>query len=218
MTFPIAQKLRRLAAAVSLLLLAFTLLPTALAQEVTGGIEGVVRDSTGATIDKAVVHLTGAKLIGSKSIVTDSTGYYHFTNIDPVVYDILVKAPGFSELKQQGVLIQVGRLPSINLTLSVGSEQAIVEVTTATPQIDITQSNTQTTISKDEIDFAPHGRSFESVLAFAPGARNEPLQGGFQVHGAATAETSSLIDGQETGSLATGKQPPTPPFERFQPL
>jgi hypothetical protein len=216
MTFPIAQKLSRIAAAMSLLLLAFTLLPTALAQEVTGGIEGVVKDSTGATIDKAVVLLTGAKQIGFKSIVTDASGYYHFTNIDPGIYEITVRAPGFSELKQEGVQIQVGRLPSINLTLSVGSEKAIVEVTAETPQIDITQSRTQTTISKDEIDYAPRGRSFESVLAFAPGARNEPLQGGFQVDGAATAENSYLIEGQETGSLVTGKATTSAPFEFIQ--
>src|ERR1700720_1908431 len=103
MIHPIAQKLRRLAAAMSLLLLAFALLPVALAQEVTGGIEGVVKDSTGATIDKAVVLLTGAKQIGFKSIVTDASGYYHFTNIDPGIYEITVRAPGFSELKQEGV-------------------------------------------------------------------------------------------------------------------
>jgi hypothetical protein len=216
MTHPIAQKLRRVATAVSLLLLALTLLPPALAQEVTGGIEGVVRDSTGATVDKAVVLLTGTKQIGFKSVVTDASGYYHFTNIDPGVYQISVKAPGFSELKQEGVQIQVGRLPSINLTLSVGSEKTVVEVTAETPQIDVTQSRTQTTITKDEIDYAPRGRSFESVLAFAPGARNEPLQGGFQVDGAATAENSYLIEGQETGSLVTGKQTTSAPFEFIQ--
>ena len=202
--------------AICLFLLTFTLLPIALAQEVTGGIEGVVKDSTGATVDKAVVLLTGAKQIGFKSIVTDASGYYHFTNIDPGVYEISVKAPGFSELKQQGVQIQVGRLPSVNLTLSVGSEHAIVEVTAETPQIDITQSRTQTTITQDQIDYAPRGRSFESVLAFAPGARNEPLQGGFQVDGAATAENSYLIEGQETGSLVTGKQTTSAPFEFIQ--
>src|ERR1700730_5044501 len=133
MTFPIAQKLSRIAAAMSLLLLAFTLLPVACAQEVTGGIEGVVKDSTGATVDKAVVLLTGTKQIGFKSVVTDASGYYHFTNIDPGVYELSVKAPGFSELKQAGVQIQVGRLPSINLTLSVGSEKTVVEVTAETP-------------------------------------------------------------------------------------
>ncbi|HWW98012.1 MAG TPA: carboxypeptidase regulatory-like domain-containing protein [Edaphobacter sp.] len=216
MIHPIALKLRRLAAAVSLLLLALTLIPTACAQEVTGGIEGVVKDPTGATVDKAAVILTGAKQIGVKSIVTDASGYYHFSNIDPGLYSITVRAPGFSELKRDGIEIQVGRLPSINLTLSVGSEKTVVEVSTETPQIDVTQSRTQTTISKDQIDFAPRGRSFESVLAFAPGARNEPLQGGFQVDGAATAENSYLIEGQETGSLVTGKATTSAPFEFIQ--
>jgi hypothetical protein len=216
MMHPSTQKLRNIATAFCLLLLAFTLLPAAYAQEVTGGIEGVIRDSTGATVDKAVVLLTGAEQIGSKSLVTDASGYYHFTNVDPGVYSLSVRAPGFSELKRDGIQIQVGRLPSINITLSVGSEKTVVEVSTETPQIDITQSRTQTTISKDQIDYSPRGRSFESVLAFAPGARNEPLQGGFQVDGAATAENSYLIEGQETGSLVTGKQTTSAPFEFIQ--
>jgi hypothetical protein len=216
MTFSILHAIRRCPVVLTLILIAFTVLPHAIAQEVTGGLEGVVRDTTGATVDKAVVTLTGAKLIGAKSIVTDSSGYYHFSNLDPGTYDILVKAPGFSELKRPGVNIEVGRLPSINLSLSVGSEMTVVEVSAETPQIDVTQSRTQTTISKEEMDYAPRGRSFESVLAFAPGARNEPLQGGFQVDGAATAENSYLIEGQETGSLVTGKQTTQAPFEFIQ--
>ena len=212
---PHAQKLR-LTAAVSLLLFAFTFLPTTYAQETTGAIQGTVTDPTGATVDKAVVLLTGAEQIGSKSIVTDASGYYHFSNVDPGLYSLSVRAPGFSELKRDGIQIQVGRLPSINLTVSVGSEKTVVEVTSETPQIDITQSRTQTTITKEEIDYAPRGRSFETVLAFAPGARNEPLQGGFQVDGAATAENSYLIEGQETGSLVTGKQTTSAPFEFIQ--
>lgn len=54
------------------------------------------------------------------------------------------------------------------------------------------------------------------MIGFAPGARNEPLQGGFQVDGAATAENSYLIEGQETGSLVTGKQTTKAPFEFIQ--
>ena len=42
------------------------------------------------------------------------------------------------------------------------------------------------------------------------------MQGGFQVDGAATAENSYLIEGQETGSLVTGKQTTSAPFEFIQ--
>lgn len=98
----------------------------------------------------------------------------------------------------------------------MGSEQTIVEVSAETPVIDVTSSRQQTTVSKDEIDYAPRGRSFQSAIAFAPGARLEPLQGGFQIDGGATAENSYLINGMETGSMVTGKSAANAPFEFVQ--
>ena len=76
MKFPIAQKLRRVAAAVNLLLLAFTLLPSAIAQETTGAIQGTVTDPTGAVVVGATVIATGDKLIQPATATTDSHGFY----------------------------------------------------------------------------------------------------------------------------------------------
>lgn len=207
---------RSIAAVFSLFLLVLALIPAASAQETTAGLEGTVKDSSGAVIANASVVLTSDKLIGTKAINTDRSGYYRFTNLPVGKYTITATATGFSELKRTDVNLFVGRVPSIDLTLSVGSDKTVVEVSAATPQIDITQSRTQTTVSKEELDYAPRGNSFQSVIAFAPGARNEPLQGGFQIDGAATSENSYLIEGQETGSMVTGKSSANAPFEFIQ--
>jgi len=204
---------RRTFAIVPLLAVLLSLSTYAASQETTGGVEGYVTDASGATVGKATIVLTGDKLIGAKKIVTDSSGFYKFTAIDPGTYTLTVVAPGFKELKRESLAIEVGRVPSINLALAVGAESSVVEVTTETPQIDVTQSRTQTDVSREELDYLPRGLSFQSVMAFAPGARNEPLQGGFQVDGAATAENSYLIEGQETGSLVTGKSSANVPTE-----
>lgn len=189
------------------------LVPRLHSQENTGGVEGSVLDRSGATISNATVVLSGDKALGAKKITSDAAGHYRFVNLDPGTYTITVTAPGFSELKTKMVTIEVGRDPSINLVLSVGAESVVVDVTTATPQIDVTESRTQTVVTRDELDYVPRGLSFQSVIAFAPGARNEPLQGGFQVDGAATAENSYLIEGQESGNLVTGKSTTNVPIE-----
>ncbi|MCU1324489.1 MAG: TonB-dependent receptor [Acidobacteriaceae bacterium] len=212
----VSRKLRNFAAILGLLLLTSALLPSALAQEVTGGIEGSVKDPSGASVAKAIVTLSGEKLIGTKTITTDNAGYYRFANVDPGSYTLTASATGFSELKRTGIEIRVGRLPTIDLTLSVGSDKTIVEVTAETPQIDVTSSRNQTSVTKDMIDYAPRGRSFQSAIAFAPGARNEPLQGGYQIDGGATAENSYLVNGMETGSMVTGKSVANAPFEFVQ--
>lgn len=188
---------------------------TARAQETTAGLEGTVKDATGATVNAATVTLTSPALIGSKTAVTDHSGYYRFTNLPPGRYTLKVVAQGFAELQKTEIKLDVGRLPTIDATMTAGTQE-VVEVAATTPQIDVTQSRTQTVVNKEELDYAPRGTSFQSVLAFAPGARNEPLQGGFQVDGAATAENSYLVEGQETGSLITGKSAANAPFEFVQ--
>jgi len=57
----------------------------------------------------------------------------------------------------------------------------------------------------------PIGRSFQSVIPFAPGARQEPLQSargnrtnGFQIDGASDGENAYLIDGINTTNVNVG--------------
>ena len=71
-----------------------------LAQETTGGLQGTVKDPTGAVVSNAGVELTGSSLVGSKKLDTDSSGYYRFANLPPGIYSMRVTAPGFT-LHQQ---------------------------------------------------------------------------------------------------------------------
>ena len=56
----------------------------------------------------------------------------------------------------------------------VGGSETVVEVSGAAVQIDTTTETTQTNITEDVVQNVPHGRSFQSVIQFAPSARNEP--------------------------------------------
>src|SRR5882762_910004 len=91
------------------------------AQETTGGLQGTVKDPSGAVVSNAAVELTGSSLVGKKSLTTDNSGYYRFANLPPGTYAISVKAAGFSELKREGITIEVGHLPTIDLALSIGA-------------------------------------------------------------------------------------------------
>src|ERR1017187_10394318 len=61
------------------------------AQETTGGLQGTVKDPSGALVSKAQVALTGTSLIGEKNLETDNSGQYHFANLPPGVYAVTVK-------------------------------------------------------------------------------------------------------------------------------
>ncbi len=216
-----------------------------LAQETTGGLQGTVKDPSGAVVSNAAVELTGTSLVGKKALTTDSSGHYQFVNLPPGTYAATVKASGFSELKRQGIVIEVGHLPTLDLTLSVGAAGTVVEVSGAAPLIDATTETTLTNVTSDVIKDVPHGYSFQSVIQFAPGARNEPLAGGavgpnaaggsgtggqsagsgtngqafgYSVGGGADSENAYLVEGQETADAIGGFSHTNVPFAFIQEL
>jgi Carboxypeptidase regulatory-like domain len=153
------------------------LISAAFAQETTGGLQGTVRDPSGAVVSKAKIELTGTSLVGAKSLETDGSGYYRFSNLPPGTYAISVSAGGFTQLRREGITIEVGHLPTLDLQLQVGASTTVVEVSGEAPIIDVATTRTITNITPDVVADVPHGISYQSVIQFAPAARNEPLMG-----------------------------------------
>jgi len=180
-------------------------LSAAWAQETTGGLQGTVKDPTGAVVSNADVELTGSSLVGSKKLQTDSSGYYRFANLPPGTYSLRVTAPGFTLLKRDGIVIAVGHLPTLDLQLQLGSTGTVVEVTGEAPLIDTTTSHTVTNITPDVVAEVPHGISYQSVIQFAPSARNEPLMGNNALAGTGAGSFSRPgIGGGSPGSTSNG--------------
>lgn len=212
--------------------------PSALAQETTGGLQGTVKDSTGAVLPAVEVTLSGTGLVRPETTQTDSGGFYRFASIPPGTYELTVTAKGFQTLKRPNLVIQVGHLPTVDLTLELGAASTTVEVTGAPPMIDVTTTHSITNVTQNVIQYVPHGISYQSVIQFAPGARNEPLMGntmqsngtggaspgsttnglayGYSIGGAADSENSYLVDGLETANLIGGYSHTNLPFDFVQ--
>lgn len=228
---------------VFLLISALLLAVSALAQETTGGLQGTVKDQSGAVVSDATVVVTGTTLVGDKTAKTNSAGYYHFVNLPPGTYTINVNAQGFSVYKAQGITVEVGHLPTIDVALQVGKTSEVVEVSGQTPVIDVTTNHTLTNVTEDVIQNVPHGYSFQSAIQFAPGARNEPLAGGqvgpnaamgsgtggqspgsssngsgfgYSIGGGADSENAYLVEGQETADAIGGFSHTNVPFSFIQ--
>jgi hypothetical protein len=211
---------------------------SALGQETTAGLQGTVRDQSGAVIQGAQVVVKGASLLGEKTAKTDSNGYYRFANLPPGSYSVIVTAQGFSTWKNDGLVLEVGHLPTVDIALEVGKTAETVEVSSATPLVDVSTNTNQTNITADTIQNAPHGYSFQSMIEFAPMARNEPLAGGqmvgggtggalpgssgnggavgYSIGGAADSESSYLIEGQDTENVSGGASQANVPYEFIQ--
>lgn len=216
------QMAKRLAV---LLVITVLIAPSLFAQvELNSSIQGTVKDPHGAVVTGATVELTSSALMtGKATTTTDAGGYYRFDNLRPGTYNLSVKKSGFSTYKLDAISLAVGRRTNIDPTLKVGAASEVVEVTGQAPQIDVSQSKVQTNVTQDVLKDVPTGRSFQSVIQFAPGARAEPLQGGpndrtvgYQIDGATNAENSYMIEGQETAAVILGNSTTNVPMEFTQ--
>jgi len=188
------------------------LIVPALAQETTGGIQGTVKDPQGAVIPGASVEVTSPALIGKKTATTDSGGYYHFEQLPPGIYSVSVNAPGFGPSTQSNLELKTGGLPNLNFTLQVGAITQEVNVSAeGVAPVDVTLSKVQTNVTNEILEAVPKSRSFQSVIPFAPGARQEPLQGaresrlnGYQIDGATDSENVYMIEGVNITNIQSG--------------
>ena len=183
----------------------------ALAQETTGGIQGSVKDAQGALIPGVTLEVTSPALIGKKTALTDGSGSYRFDLLPPGVYSVTASLPGFAPQTQNNLQLSTGALPTINFTMQVGGVTQEISVTTESAIIDVSLSKVQTSVPQEMLIAIPKSRSFQSVIPFAPGARQEPLQGarenrlnGFQIDGATDAENVYMIDGANASNIGVG--------------
>jgi hypothetical protein len=211
------------------------LAPSLFAQETTGGIQGTVKDPSGAVVPKAKVVVSSSALAGTKDVLSDGTGYYRFTNLPPGTYAIAVTAEGFKTTKRDGLVLQVGHLPNIDISLQLGETSTTVQVTEAAPIIDTTTTQNLTNLGSESLQNLPTGTSFQSVIQLAPMAHNEPLAGyaggtggsmpgssgnghsvGYSIGGAADSESSYLVEGQDTENISGGYSKANVPMDFIQ--
>lgn len=191
---------------------------SALSQETTGGIEGTVKDSTGAVVPNTVITVSSAKGAGNtvsttgistgfrRSITTDSNGFFRLLQVPPGKYDVVTTASsGFGEARYENVTVSIGQNIQLEITVSPGSNVNTVDVSTSDVQpIDTSNSSIQTTVNAQKIELIPKSTGFTGILKSVPGTRPESRTGGFSVDGSSGSENVFVIDGQEVTNYRTG--------------
>jgi hypothetical protein len=177
---------------------------SAIAQERTGGIQGLVMDNSGAVIQKATVVVTQKETSRAVTLTTGSDGAYYGRSLEPGHYSVAVRAKGFSEADIAHVLVMVGKTYKLDVSLQVGAVTHNVEVGGATPLIDTGTTAVTHNVTADEFNHMPRGRSYQEVAWTAPSVNSGALEGGIQVNGASGAENNFTIDGISTSSIING--------------
>jgi hypothetical protein len=183
------------------LALAIASAPALVAQETTGVIEGVVKDSGGAVLPGVTVEATGPS--GTVVAVTNERGEFRFPRVPSGQYIVKATLASFRDA-QATVNVTVGSTQRAEFSLQIAGVTETVQVTAETPRIDLTSAQTATNISRERIEYVPRGRDFTDVVGQAAGAANESQAGGISVNGSSGSENRFIIDGIDTTSPQVG--------------
>jgi hypothetical protein len=121
----------------------------------SGGISGLVTDSTGAVVSGAKVVARNVGTSAKSSTVSTGAGLYSFISLAPGAYEISAEEQGFETLLRKNIVVTVDQVTTVNLVLSVGSASEVVTVTETTDLLDTSNSTVGQLINAQTIDRVP---------------------------------------------------------------
>src|SRR5256885_6400679 len=141
-----------------------------LAQLSTASLNGVVRDATGAVVPKASVTLHNSDTGVERNAVTNDSGTYVFSDINPGRYTLKVSAPSFSTKQVSGFVLAVNQTATIDVSLAAGAQTEVISVEATTEQLQVSTAELGTVIATKQVNDLPlNGRNFTQLLSLTPG-------------------------------------------------
>jgi hypothetical protein len=120
-----------------------------------GGLQGTVVDQTGAVIRAASVTAINQASGTARTQKTTSAGLYQIAPLTPGIYTVEIKINGFRTLRQENIEVNGLTVTGYNATLTVGSADESITVTTAPPQLQTTNSVLGSTITNETYENLP---------------------------------------------------------------
>src|SRR5438270_5484278 len=213
----------KLAAGCAALALTLGFAATASAQVFTGRIDVVVEDSTGGRLPGVNVDLTGPV---NQTQVTDAQGEAHFLNLPVGLYGLKASLSGFNTFINTSVQVATGAATPVTVRLAVAGTAETVNVTAATPIIDIKRETTTTNVTLEELQNIPTARDPWVVMQTVPtifvdrvnvGGSESGQQSNYLGKGSVGSDNTWSIDGVPITDMGSAGSTPTYyDFDMFQ--
>src|SRR5205807_1814182 len=186
------------AAVISLLALALSFPPPALAQTTSATLTGTVLDASGAVVAGAKVSLKNEASGDLRNTVSNGEGYFTFAAVPPATYSVTVEKEGFKAWEAKGIVLNsADKRNVIGIKLEPGAKTETVLVEAAFEAITPTDSGEKSALINEHIlqNVAIQGQNAAEFLKILPGMA---FTGG-------VVNTSSVAtDDQRTGSGPVG--------------
>jgi outer membrane receptor protein involved in Fe transport len=189
------------------LCLAFGVNPAAAQSTTDGAIGGTIKDPNGAVVLNATITVRNEGTNKESTATSDDEGRFRIVQLQPGNYTVAINVSGFAPFSQQNVVVEVGRVTSLDIPLSVSGAQEQVEVTAEAPVIETTRQDFATNINQTSINELPiNGRRASNFVLLTPGVVAE---GGFGLNsfrGVSGILNNSTFDGGDNNNAFYGEE------------
>ena len=163
---------------------------------VTGAIGGVVTNPNKEVVPGATVTVHNIETNQDSTATTDDEGRFRVVQLQPGTYTVTIAASGFGEFKQEKVIVEVGRVTSIDAALAVGGVTGNVEVTGEAPVVNTTQQDFSTNVNQVSLNNLPiNGRRWSNFALLTPGAVPDGAFGLISFRGVSGLLNNNTVDG-----------------------
>ncbi len=217
------------------LILAIFLGSSAVRADVTGSIQGVVRDRSQGAIAGARLTITNVETNLKYEETTGPDGSYRVLALPVGNYKLTVTAGGFRNFVETGIVVKVNDQLQVDVTLEIGSvQQEVVKVEANAVQVQTENTQLGDVIdSKKMLALPLNGRSYIDLLGLqagvAPGSaqtiqQDRPVSGilnsgNISVNGQRETANAFLVNGgdvSEGRNLGAGLVPNLDSIEEFR--
>ena len=168
-------------------------IPAAFSQATDSNLVGAVVDPTGAAVQNAGIEIQNVAT-GVKSVTkSGNDGHYRFNNVPIGSYNVTVTATGFATASVKGVVLDLNKTATANVTLQVGTVSTALEVSEAGVSIDTTTAQVGSSFESRQIVNLP---IIENAQGFFGALNMALLNSGVASNGGVGQGTGPSVGGQ----------------------
>lgn len=178
-----------------------------LAQSFTASISGVVTDSSQAAVPGAKIVATDVNRSLQHTAETDAEGRYVITPLQPGTYTLTAEAKGFNTYSRSAFDLQVQQRATINVVLTVGTVETVVDVQASAPLLNMTNAALGQVVENKFILSLPLiGRAPLQLTYLAPGivpvnTGTSQVSTNFVSNGTRNSTSDVLLDGMSVTNV-----------------
>ena len=144
------------------------------------GIQGTVKDTSGAVVAGVTVTVTNQETGKSQQVSTSAEGFYRVAGLPPGAYTVKATFAGFKEQVIKNLAVSAEQVQGADITIQPGDVKEAVTVTAeAAPVLHTENADSSRTLSTLEIQRLPQvGRDPYELLRLTPGVFGDGARSG----------------------------------------